>query len=479
MNPKLSQLILGLLATSQAFAGQPQGQSFAFKSPLGKTEQCIILNHMPLAEYSKKDVKKETELCAIDLYAPKVALCGKTWGTSPALVLYPNDSDLDAVTFENKTCLKGGEPKDVEIPLEKVAKIKSSMNDPKTSATYSQASLLYYHLSRYFDVSIDVPVAVYRTIDKDVHHTRVAKKIKDNGRKNGAAWTIIQKVEPNPTLYKPTDDLFTDDLTQIYGSLLDMGGDKYTTDFNGLRTDWGLKQTQEFMDTAPFQALRQKLPLTQAISAGEKLARKNKTMNEDLSSTVSPEQMVSWMKDLIEITLLDHLMSQQDRVGNIHHKWHWVWIQDGKVESKKAGDELKDLPRTKVIGKALPPAEIAAFKPILIQKTRLIDNDAGLRTNYKNFGQIAGHLKALRHFNAKIYQKLLALNKDIKVKGPLSSYIATTFNLRPEELKLLATNIADATFILQSSCKSGNLIFDVKPEKFMLGENTVDTISCD
>jgi hypothetical protein len=32
---------------------------------------------------------------------------------------------------------------------------------------------------------------------------------------------------------------------------------------------------------------------------------------------------------------------------------------------------------------------------------------------------------------------------------------------------------------LQASCKAGNLIFDVKPEKFMLGENTLEKISCD
>jgi hypothetical protein len=336
---------------------------------------------------------------------------------------------------------------------------------------------LYYHLSRYFETSIDVPVAVYRTIDKDAHYSRVTSKIKDNGRKNGAAWKIMQKVEKEPKLYNPTADLFTDDLSQIYGSLLDMGGDKYTTDFNGLRSSWGLPQTKEFMDTAPFQALRSKLSLKEAIAAGEKLARKNKTMNADLGTTVSSQQMVSWMKELIEITLLDHLLQQQDRVGNIHYKWHWVWIENGKVESKKA--DLKDKPRPEVIGKIQPPSEIASFNPILIQKTRLIDNDAGLRTNYKNFGQKAGHLTNIKHYNAKIYKKLIALNNDFKTNGPILNHIKDTMNMQSEEISLLIKNTNEAATILQASCKAGNLIFDVKPEKFMLGENTLEKISCD
>lgn len=478
MNAKLSVLALTAITIAlPAFSGVPKGQVYSFKSPLGQTEQCITLDHIPDGTFSKKDLKKETELCALDFYSPTMALCPKTWGTSPALVLYPNDSGIASEKFEAKTCLKGSEPKGTEIPLEKIAKIKFSMNDPTTSATYSRASFLYYQLSRYFDVSVDVPVSVYRSMDKNVHYNRVTSKVLDNGKKNGAAWKIFAAAEKNPASYKFTDELFTDDRQQVFGALLDGGGDKYTTDFNGLRSKWGLVQTQEFMNTAPFQALRSELQLKQAIAQGEKLARTNATMNKDLGSSLSGAQMISWMKEISEIALLDHLLGQQDRVGNIHYKWHWVWVQNGVVESKKA--DLKDQPRPDVIGKVKPPADIAAFNPILIQKTKIVDNDAALKTNYKNFGKVAGHLPSLRHFNAKIYQKLMALERDLKNKGPIYSYVVNTFNLSTAELSQLMTNTMDAATILRTTCKAGKLQFDLKPEKFILGQPTTDAVSCD
>jgi hypothetical protein len=477
MNTKLASFTIAILTGLTAFAGVPRGQVFSFLSPEGLTEQCIKTEQMPGAVYSAKDLKQETKLCGLNLYSAQIALCAKTWGTSPALVIIPNTTGMLAEDFEAKNCLKGDEPKGTEIPAEKAAKIKFSMNDATTSATYSRASFLYYHLSRYFEVSIDVPVSVYRSMDKNVHYERITSKVIDNGKKNGAAWKIFSQAEKDPMSYKPASELFTDDRKQIFGALLDGGGDKYTTDFNGLRSKWGLTQTKEFMDTAPFQALRSHLELKDAIVMGEKLARSNEVMNKDLGKVISSQQMITWMKELSEITLLDHILNQQDRVGNIHYKWHWQWVQDGEVKTLKA--DLKDQPRPNVIGKVSPPAEIASYFPILVQKTRLVDNDAGVRTNYKNFGKIAGHLASLRHFNAKIYQKLMALDRDIKAKGAIYNYVVNTFNLTKEEVALLATNTADAASILRNSCKAGQLKFDLKPEKFMLGQNTLESISCE
>jgi hypothetical protein len=44
----------------------------------------------------------------------------------------------------------------------------------RTGATYSQASPLYYHFSRYLNATVDVPVAVMRTMDAKEHLRRVA-----------------------------------------------------------------------------------------------------------------------------------------------------------------------------------------------------------------------------------------------------------------------------------------------------------------
>ena len=43
------------------------------------------------------------------------------------------------------------------------------------------------------------------------------------------------------------------------------------------------------------------------------------------------------MRELLEITLLDYMLGQQDRIGNIDYSWHWFWLQDGKLELLSEG----------------------------------------------------------------------------------------------------------------------------------------------
>jgi len=79
---------------------------------------------------------------------------------------------------------------------------------------------------------------------------------------------------------------------------------------------------------------------------------------------VSKEQVVYWMQDLTEITLLDYIFSQQDRVGNIDFVPYWHWVEDGKVRLAQADGDNS-------------PAETAGKSPQLIRRTWLNDNDAG------------------------------------------------------------------------------------------------------
>jgi len=50
------------------------------------------------------------------------------------------------------------------------------MNAKGTSGTFATASLLYYHLARYLDASVRVPVSVYRSIDRMAHDQRVTQR---------------------------------------------------------------------------------------------------------------------------------------------------------------------------------------------------------------------------------------------------------------------------------------------------------------
>ena len=436
------------------------GESVTFTSPNKLVEQCVKVAHIPGGEYSKKDEKKEKEYCAIDFYSKTTAICPKTVSTSPGTYIHEIKDGMTQAAYESSQCSVDHH--------NKLGKLKVSMNQQGTSGTFSTSSLLYYHFSRYFDTSVDVPVAVYRTMDKDEHYKRVSSKVgTQRNSQMQAGWETLRAAELDPTTYNPMDDLFTVDLKQIYGVILKAGGERYDAEINGARQrGWGKEQNVEFQETPAFYALRSESSLDRAIVEGEALARHNSKINHALDDEpIEPLQMIYWMKELSEIALLDFIFSQQDRVGNIDYHWYWYWIENGKVEKEKVDSKL---PRIRM-DEIKPPAEAAPFHPILLQRTIIGDNDAGGLVRYADFAKITQMLEGLRHFNADTYRLLVNLNKDFQAQGPLYKYLASHFGLRAAEIKQTVANTALATSILQRTCQASpphKLQFDLQPKRF-------------
>jgi hypothetical protein len=152
------------------------GMETAWQSPNGLTERCVRIAPIPGGEYSNHDLKDEEAFCQIDLYAPDVALCPKTWSTSPGMMIYDISSGnyaMDRAVFERNACVEGKSAKD--LAEDDLAKFKVTMNAEGTSGTYSVSPLLYYHFSRYFDMAVLVPVVVWRSMDVAMHSSEVAR----------------------------------------------------------------------------------------------------------------------------------------------------------------------------------------------------------------------------------------------------------------------------------------------------------------
>ncbi len=454
----------------------PLGISTSYTSPNGVMEQCVVAQPMPEAVFTKKDLKAEADLCSIDLYRQEVAVCAKTWSTSPGTIFYATDGfGLSQTEFEAKRC----DP-NIRKENDKLAKFKNSMNQSGTSGTYSQSSLLYYQFSRYFQTLVQVPIAVYRSIDKDVHYERVAKNARGQGAMNEAGWDHLRKAERNPSSYKPVRDLFTEDLQQIYGVLLDdAGGERYGTEINGIRSSWGDGQNNDFQNTPAFRALRSEKPFAQAVAEG--IASKSGKIASDLGTLPLPAaQMGLWMRELSEITLLDFLFNQQDRVGNIDFNWYWLYVENGEVKTKKEKrEEYEDLSRKKMgtTSGVLPPAEIAPFSPILVQKSAINDNDAGGRTEYTNFTKRTKMLEKIRHYHAYTYRRLIALANDFQAQGTLFQHLAA-LDVTPAQIDRIVKNTMDAAAILQKSCVDGKLRFDLNFDNIVKGAVQEERVDC-
>lgn len=477
VGPFVLQAIIFMVQTLPVYgASERQVQ---FRSPNGRIEKCVALATFPDAKYKKKDQEKEAEFCSIDLYSNEVALCPKFWSTSPATILVSNENTgLSPVEYEAKYCSE----RDVH---KKLAKFKSTMNAKGTSGTYSPASLLYYHFSRYFDTEVTVPVAVYRTIDKDAHFDRVTSKAQGKGKQIIAAWKHFAEAEKNPKAYAPTSDLFTDDEEQIYGVLLRDQGERYGAEFNGTRArEWGEGQNYDFQETPAFLALRSDSTLEKAMAEGIQKALTDPKVREAVGPTpISPLQMAYWMHELTEIMLLDYIFNQQDRVGNIDYEWKYYYADGGKIKSDKIKTKKnkwdKEIPRAEM-HLIQPPAEIAKFQPILLQRTSIGDNDAGGRLKYRNFTKDTKMLEKLRHFNADTYRRLLALSNNLRDEnGSVMSWLRSSLTLTTDEIRQIQTNTANAAKILRDSCRANRLKFDLDAKAFHLGRQVDEKLSCD
>ena len=470
MNTMKKHLVLALItaATPALASDAVQGIETFHQSPNGIAERCVRIAPIPGGTYGKNDLEQEAAYCAIDLYAADVAMCPKTWSTSPGTMIHDISQGPyagDRAEFERNACKEGKSAGN--LAKDTLAKFKPTMNAKGTSGTFSPSPLLYYHFSRYFDMTVKVPVTVWRSIDAGAHLGEVARaglslsSGSHGGRMNHSGWEALVNAEKNPGSYQPTDDLFTADRSQIYGALTSSPGHRYGSEINGTRVSgWGKGQNQDFQKTPAFLALRSDKPLMQAIEYGLAEGRKDRQIAKDLGRSVTPQQMVFWMTELTEIVLLDFIFSQQDRVGNIDFTPYYYWLEDGKLKHKRA--------KHHEAGDGSVPADA-----ILLRRTNLNDNDAGGRVQYANFAKSTQMLEKLRHMNADTYGKLVALNADFQSRGTLFRWLETSFGLSDEEVAQVGKNTALASDILRQTCEQGQLIFDLEPKQFFETGNVV------
>jgi hypothetical protein len=441
-------------------AAPVSGKAETFTSASGVTEQCIRLAEFPGAHYSGHDRKTEKDYCSLDLGS--MVMCPKLWSTSPGTILYEVEAGVDVRAFERQHCGAGHHVKDVAKG--KPAVFKMSVNGHDTSGTYAPSSWVYYHISRYFRTNTHVPVAVYRSLDKTVHHQRVTRSAlglvegKRHMKMLAAGWKFVEAVESGATGGIAAAEMLTDDGRQVYGVLIDNKGDRYGPEFNGTReSGWGNGQNYDFQQTAPFIALRTEGPVREAAAAAIRDARKNPKMAKALDANTPVEQIVFWMQDAIEITLMDYMFGQQDRIGNIDWRWYWYWIEDGKLKSDHARDS--DV-----------PDELAGQQVWRIKQSASNDNDAGVRRGYANFTKRTHMLENLSHYSPDLYQRLGRLAMDFKAQGPAYQWMRQSAGLSERTAGDIAARTVEAFDLLQGQCRAGTMKLDLDLVAFLQGQ---------
>lgn len=451
-------LCFGVMAN--AYAAPVAGKATPYTSANGVEERCVRIEKFPGAHYSKHDHHTEKQYCGLEL--GRMVMCPKLWSTSPGTILYEIAEGADPLEFERQHCAEGHHVKDLAI--DKPAVFKMSVNGHDTSGTYAPSSWVYYHFSRYFRTNTHVPVAVYRSLDKNVHHERVVKPAlamtanKRHMKMLAAGWAFVEQVQTGGGSGVANAEMLTDEGRQVYGVLIENKGDRYGPEFNGTReSGWGNGQNYDFQQTAPFLALRTQGDLAEVAASSIREARKNPKMAKALAADTPVEQVVFWMQDVIEITLMDYLFGQQDRIGNIDWRWYWYWIEEGKLKSRHAkGADVPD--------------DLAAYEPLRIRQSASNDNDAGVRRGYANFTKRTHMLENLNHYSPDLYQRLGRLAADFKAEGPAYEWLTASAGLSERTAADVVTRTLEAFDLLQGQCRSGAMSLDLDLTAFVKGE---------
>jgi hypothetical protein len=278
-----------------------------------------------------------------------------------------------------------------------------------------------------------------------------------------AAWTRLDEVLQAPGTDPEAAEILLPDRAHLWGASLLFTGKRYGPEINGTReSGWGEGQNRDFQLTAPFITLRTPGNLDRAAMLAIEEARSDPHMAEALPADTSPTQVKWWAAEVLEIAVLDYLLRQQDRVGNIDYQWRWLWLQGGEVRSQPAS--------------GTPPHPEARR----LRVSWLNDNDAGIRSGYVNYADRTGMLEGLRHFDPQLYRRLRALAADFATRGPLYQAVASNYHLRTRELEGIARRAAALDQLISRDCRAGHYRFDLTPADLLgAAAETPEPIPCD
>ncbi len=435
------------------------GHTTQFQSYNGVPETCVRIAPIPSTKYDADDLADEAALCSLDIYSPDIALCPKIWATSAAVVFYDISEGKfkgDRTGFQSEICAGGQIAK--YVAKDKIARLKFSINQATTSATFTPSSLLYYHFSRYFGFTTAVPVAVWRSIDKSVLLNEVALggQALSAGQEalamNHAAWTTLITAIAQPESYEisdsygTADDFLTSDGRAAYGTVYDGSGTPYGPEMNGaIEDDTAEARYAAFLQSPVVLALSTDLPMADAIAAG--LAQS--------TTPIPPVQMAFWMREMAEIITIDTILAQQDRPSNIDYREYYYWQENGRIKRKRMRDQVP--------GQGDIPANA-----VVLKRSRLNDNDAAGRIEYDNHLLNFNAVASLRHFDADFYARLQALHANFQSQGSIYLWLRDSLGLDESQVAMIVANTAYVAETLRTSKDQDRLRFDLDAEGFFI-----------
>jgi len=293
----------------------------------------------------------------------------------------------------------------------------------------------------------DVPPAVLRTYDRLNHIElgRIALAETSPSSLIHQTWAALEAQLTAGPQASRRDLLLTDDFTQSYGALSvnPTGESFYTEFFNGGSNNVG--RATNFRDRNLIVAL---------------LAH-----NDDISGlvgrtfTVENVQKMVQLRDASDLIIIDTLMNQQDRFGNIHY-WETYYYRDTTDPNPDGSPKLKS-------SRKLTSGQAAQLGAVQVKTLLLKDNDCGVSKT--NVAQEAGLIGRVAHVDPDTYRRLLQFDA-IADLPQTRDFFLQELVFTPADYTSVRTNLKQVASKLRQGCAFGRVKLDLDLQAHFSGQ---------
>jgi hypothetical protein len=400
--------------------------------PAKKAEVCVIPKHLPDGNYSSDDLASEKHLCSLD-ERKNAAVCPKLNSTNPGLEFYSLPQGTAPSQIVAANCKTPG--------AKKIAKYKLS-----TSCSYTPSILGYYHMSRILGGIGDVPPAVIRTYDREDHIAlgRRALAQAPSASLIHQTWASLMAQLTAGAKGSRRDLLLTDDFTQSYGALSVNPSNEsfYSEFFDGGSNN--LAKATNFRDKNPtVRLLAHDAEISSLVSRS--------------FSSANVQTMVQ-LRDAADMIVIDTLMNQQDRFGNIHYL-EIYYYQDPNDLNANGDKKVKS-------SYDLSPDKVTALGAVRVKKMLLKANDCGVTK--QNLAKQADLADRISHISPETYENLLKLDRVADAAATKEFFIEEALFTQTDWASV-RKNLHDLASKRHQACTQGKLRLDLDLDAHVSG----------
>ncbi|WP_413582301.1 hypothetical protein [Bdellovibrio sp. HCB288] len=488
-------------------------------------EKCFLLQRLPGLE--PKIDKDEDGLCGLNLYAtssdhPKnqnFYACPKVNSTSVAIEYFKVPKGMSEAQFQKTVCT-------LNRPDKK--KLKARVGYPDKEAKFKFASpgvsvgsiLGYSRLNQLFK-AVDIPPVVLRTVDIDTvldqalagrylslqmgktiinryWHYQIGHLVRAKHGNVSQLPDVYTKPPHGLSLVPPSfysvgkrrgfldsssdhwsNLILTQDKQQVFGVLAENPGNE-----ESYGEVSGLKQYKtridQFRNSSVYWPLvKDARPITQILGS------------RDLAKS---GQKLHGMQDTSNMLVLDFLMNQSDRIGNVAFKRRKFFkTAQGTLDdmSEKKYKELLAKPANTLTPEEVEKLNAIKQTGVSLKVMLLKDNDGGFDLNVARKYHLIADVKktsatydswkdnadlylnstmVLRHFAPKTYKGVIQLYGQVfgtaESQAAMQDYFTSTLQFTAGEYRVFKHNLLSLYRALYRGCKTGTLFLDLDMEDY-------------